>query len=275
MAARVHDERVRRQQRFNLFEQQKPLLTVLNQARCGLGQDEGCTFHLGRQRRYTCLARGALGSDERSARLRRLEASHRDPRDNQLVGSSRRGRERRGVELGELTLGLVEAPDQEEVPNLEILRKGGVRPVTVLFECRARCLKRFRGPTQVARDDRDLCLGDNTSGASHDLFRTEGARSASHECFGPWEITEPRHRDASKRKRRSVVAQGHPIQRSEGVTSRERTRCGCDQRVKLNPVKLVTPTIQCPILIYLMITNHHIVSRPERPTNHIQWRKAQ
>jgi hypothetical protein len=24
-----------------------------------------------------------------------------------------------------------------------------------------------------------------------------------------------------------------------------------------------------------MITNHHIVSRPERPMNHIQWRKAQ
>jgi hypothetical protein len=275
MAARVHDERARRQQRFNFFEQQKPLLTALNQARSRLVQDEGCTFHLGRQSRYTCLARGALGSGERSARLLRLEASHRDPRDNQLVGSSRRGRERRGVELGELALGLVEAPDQEEVSNLEILRKGGVRSVTLLFECRARCLERFRGPTQVTRDDRDLCLGDNASGASHDFFRTEGARSASHESFGSWEITEPRHRDASKRKRGSVVAQGDPIQRFEGVTHRERTRCGCDQRVQLNPVKLVTPIIQCPILIYLMITNHHIVSRTERPTNHIQWRKAQ
>jgi hypothetical protein len=275
MAARVHDERARRQQRFNLFEQQEPLLAVLNQARRRLVQGEGCTFHLGRQRRYTCSARGALGSRERSARLLRLEASHRDPRDNQLVSGPRCGRERRRVKFGELILGLVEAPDQEEVPNLEILRKSGVRPVTVLFECCSRCLKRFRGPTQVARDDRDLCLGDNASGASHDLFRTEGARSPSHESLRSREITEPRHRDASKRKRRSIVAQGDPVQRSEGVTRRERTRRGCDQRVQLNPDKLVTPIIQCPILIYLMITNHHIVSGPEPTTNHIQCRKAQ
>ena len=75
-----------------------------------------------------CVARGALGPSERSARRLRPEAPHRDPRDHQLVGGPRRGREGRGVELGERTLGLVDAPDQEEAPDLEIPRMRGVRP---------------------------------------------------------------------------------------------------------------------------------------------------
>src|ERR671910_432314 len=65
----------------------------------------------------------------RGARRLRPEAPHRDPRDHQLVGGPRRGREGRGVELSERTLGLVEAPDQEEAPDLEIPRMRGVHPV--------------------------------------------------------------------------------------------------------------------------------------------------
>jgi hypothetical protein len=38
------------------------------------------------------------------------------------------------------------------------------------------------------------------------------------------EIAELRHRDASKRERRRVVTQGHPVQGAEGITRRERTR---------------------------------------------------
>ena len=79
------------------------------------------------------LARGALGPRERGARRLRPEAPHRDPRDHQLVGGPRRGRQGRGVELGERTLGLVEAPDQEEAPDLEIPRVRGVDPVAVLL----------------------------------------------------------------------------------------------------------------------------------------------
>jgi hypothetical protein len=41
------------------------------------------------------------------------------------VGGLRRGREGRGVKLGERALGLVEAPDQEEAPDLEIPRMRG------------------------------------------------------------------------------------------------------------------------------------------------------
>jgi hypothetical protein len=85
----------------------------------------------------------------------------------------------------------------------------------------------------------------------HGLFRTEGARRTSHESLRSNEIAELRHRDASKRERRRVVAQGDPLQCAEGITRRERTRRGRDQRVHLNPAILVTPTVPCPVPIYL------------------------
>src|SRR3989442_1075928 len=93
---RQHDERPRRQQRFNLLEQEESLLATRNQARRGRVQDEGRAFDFRRQRRDTCMARGALGPSERSARRLRPEASHRDPRNDQLVGGPRRRRERSG-----------------------------------------------------------------------------------------------------------------------------------------------------------------------------------
>ena len=43
-----------------------------------------------------------------------------------------------------------------------------------------------------------------------------------------------------------VVAQGDPVQCAEGITRRERTRRGCDQRVHRNPATLVTPTVRYP-----------------------------
>jgi hypothetical protein len=144
------------------------------------------------------------------------------------VGGPRRGREGRGVELGECTLRLVEAPDQEEAPDLEVPRMRGVHPVAVLFERRPRRVECLRRPAQVARDERDLGLGDDTPRLGHGLFRTEGARSTSHEGLRSNEITELRHRDASKRERRRVVAQGDPVQCAEGITRRERTRRGRD-----------------------------------------------
>ena len=87
------------------------------------------------------------------------------------MGGPQRGREGCRVELGELTLGIVETPDQQEAPDLEIPRMRGVHPVAVLFERRARCVKRLRRPAQVARDERDLGLGDDTPRAGHGLFR--------------------------------------------------------------------------------------------------------
>jgi hypothetical protein len=59
-------------------------------------------------------------------------------------------------------------------------------------------------------------------GSMRAAFRTRAFRSN--------EIAELRRRDASKRECRRVVAQGDPVQCAEGITSRERTRRGCDQR---------------------------------------------
>jgi hypothetical protein len=145
------------------------------------------------------------------------------------VGGPQCGREWRGVELGERTLGLVEAPDQEEAPDLEIPRMRSVHPIAVLFERRPRRVERLRRPAQVARDKRDLGLGDDTPRAGHGLFRTEGARRTSHESFRANEIAELRHRDPSKRECGCVVAQGDPVQCAEGITRGERTCCGRDQ----------------------------------------------
>ncbi len=258
MTARVHDERLRRQQRFDLLEQEESLLATRNQPRRGRVQHEGCAFDLRRQRRDTCVARGARGPSERSARRLRPQASHRDPRNDQLVGGPRRRREGRGVELGERALGLVEAADQEQAPDLEIPRMRGVHAVAVRFERRPRCVERLRRPAQVARDERDLGLGDDTPRAGHGLFRTEGARRTSQQSLRADEIAELRHRDAAKRERRRVVAQGDPVQGAEGITRRERTRRGRDQRVHPNPATLVTPTVRCPVLTYPTTTNQHV-----------------
>ncbi len=194
------------------------------------------------------MARCAPGPSERGARRLRPEASHRDPRDCQLVGGPRRGREGRGVEFGERSLSLVDASDQEEPPDLEIPRMCRVDPVAVRFERRPRRVERLRRPAQLARDERDLGLGNDAPRARHGLFRTEGTRSTSQESLGPNEIAELRHRDAAKRESGRVVAQGDTLQCAKGVTSCERMSRGSDQRVHRNPATLVTPIVRCPSL---------------------------
>ena len=127
-------------------------------------------------------------------------------------------------------------------------RMRGVHAVAVRFERRPRRVERLRRPAQVARDERDLGLGDDAPRAGHGLFRTEGARRASQQRLRANEIAELRHRDAAQRERRRVVAQGDPLQCAERITRRERARRGRDQRVHRNPVTLVTPTVRCPAL---------------------------
>jgi hypothetical protein len=159
------------------------------------------------------------------------------------VGGPGRGREGRGVDRGERALGFVDAPDQEEAPDLEVPRVRGVDPVAVRRERRPRRVERLRRPAQVARDERDLGLGDDAPGAGHGLLRTKRPRSASQEGLRSNEIAELGHRDAAKRARGRVVAQGDPLQGAEGVTGRQGARRGSDQRVHGNPVTLVTPTL--------------------------------
>ena len=127
----------------------------------------------------------------------------------------------------------------------------GICMVAVRFERGSRCIECLRRPAQVARDERDLGLGDDASRAGHGLFRAEGTCRTSQEILRSNEIAELRHRDASKRERRRIVAQRDPVQCAEGITRGERTRRGRDQRVHRNPATLVTPTVRCSVLIYL------------------------
>src|SRR5262249_40380481 len=132
---------------------------------------------------------------------------------------------------------------------------------------------RLRRPCQVARDERDLGLGDDTPRAGDGLLRTEGARRSSHESLRANEIAKLRHRDAAKRERRRVVAQGDPIQCAQGITRGERTRRGRDQRVHPNRAALVTPTVRSPALIYLTTTKQHVVLQTVRTTTEPEGEK--
>ena len=149
----------------------------------------------------------------------------------------------------------------------------GVQLVAVFFERCPGCVKRLRRPAQVSRNERDLGLGNDAPRARHSLFGTEGTHRVSQERLRPNEFSETRHRDAAKCKRRRVFTQGDPVQRAKGVPRRERTRRGRDWRVRLNPATLVTPAVQCPVLIYLVIKNQHAVSRTERMTKNTQGRQ--
>jgi hypothetical protein len=64
------------------------------------------------------------------------------------------------------------------------------------------------------------------------------------------EVAKLCHRNAAKRERRRVVAQRDAVQCAKGITCGERTRCGRDQRVHLNPATVVTLAVRCRILVY-------------------------
>src|SRR5271166_2321135 len=133
----------------------------------------------------------------------------------------------------------------------------------MLFKRHPRRVQRLRGPAEIARDQRNLGLGNNTPRTSHSFFRAEGARGTSQENFRSNEVAKPRHRNASKRKCWRIVAQSDQIQCGNRITRRECTRREHDQWVHLNRVILVTHAVQCATLSYLTTTNQQVVSRKE------------
>ena len=211
MTACIHDERSRRQQRFNLVKPEEPFVTGRNQARGRRVQDKGSAFDLCQQRRDARKACGTLGLDKRIARRFRPQAPHRDPRDHELVGSPQSRRQGRGIELRQRAFSLVELSDQQKTPNLEMLRVRGVRPVAIPLKRRLRLIERFGGPAQIARDESNLSFGNDTPRAGYRLFGAKGARRFSQQSLGPNEVAELSHRNASKRQRRRVVAQSDPL----------------------------------------------------------------
>ena len=102
----------------------------------------------------------------------------------------------------------------------------GIDPVAVSFERRPRCFERLRALAQIARDERNLSLGDHASRTGHGFFRTKCASCASQQRLRSSKIAQLGHGDAAKREGGCVVAQGDALQRAEGIARRERARCG-------------------------------------------------
>ncbi len=107
------------------------------------------------------------------------------------------GRQRRGIERAELSLGFVETSDQQKAPDVEIAAIGRIHMVAVGVEREPRGVERLGGPVQIARDEGDLGLGDDAPRTRHGFLRTEGARGPFHELLRACEIAELRHCDAA------------------------------------------------------------------------------
>ena len=136
--------------------------------------------------------------------------------------------------VASLRFGLVEPPDQDEAPRLEIARMGGVRAVAMGFEDRRCGGERLGGTGEVARRERDLGLDDDAPRARHGLPRAEGAGGPPHQRLRAVEVAELGHGDAAQRERRRVLAQRHPVQRAERIAHGERAGRCRDQRVHVS-----------------------------------------
>jgi len=62
------------------------------------------------------------------------------------VRGPRGGGKLRRIERGEYALGVVDAPDQEQAPDLDVPRMRGVHAIAVRFERRPRGVERIRRP---------------------------------------------------------------------------------------------------------------------------------
>ncbi len=82
----------------------------------------------------------------------------------------------------------------------------GIYTIIIRFECCPRRIQRLRRPGEIARDERDLSLGDGTPCASQRLFRSESAGRTFEESLSPNEIAKLRHSNASQRKGWRIVA---------------------------------------------------------------------
>ena len=149
MSAGVNDQRLRRQQRFDLLEQEKSILAGAIESRSRRFRHETRALDFRRERGDSGLARRNLGPGERSARRSRPQAPHRDPREHEFVCGLRRRREAGRVELAERPLGLIQKPDQDKAPDLEIARVCGVYLIAMRFEHGARRVEPLRSLAQV------------------------------------------------------------------------------------------------------------------------------
>ena len=104
----------------------------------------------------------------------------------------------------------------------------------------------FTGQCEVARDERDLGLGDGASRAAT-ASRGPKARAARRSnSLARARSPSCAIRDAAKRQCRRIVAQSNVVQRAKEIARCERAGRRCNQGVHSNPDTLVTPTSSVP-----------------------------
>jgi hypothetical protein len=133
------------------------------------------------------------------------------------------------IELGGHALGLVNTPDQQKATRLEIPCLSGIHPVAMVFEHLARGIQRPCGPSQLACNERNLGLGDNTPCSRDDLLRTEGPSSPSQQTLRSTELSELRHCNPTQRESGRVIAQSDTLQRGQRITRRQGAPRGSNQ----------------------------------------------
>ncbi len=179
---------------------------------------------LRRQRRDVGNVGCSRRANERLGGRCNLQAPHRNPGNDQFMDGLRGRWQWRGVERCECTLRFVEMADQEKTPDREVSRVRSIRTVTVRLESGSRCVEGLRRPAQVARNESDLRLDDDTASAGQCFPRPEGTGRTSHEGPCSNQVAKLRHCDAAKCKRRRIVAQGDPIQCADRIACCQRAR---------------------------------------------------
>ena len=141
IAAGVDDQRLRRQQRLDLVEQQRTLFAACDQprrGRCRARERPVSTSAISAGMRAPRAASSARASASRAAFV--LQAPHGDAGDQQLVDGLRSGRQGCRIDLRQRLLGLVELADQQQPPDREI--GGAWAAFAGRHALRARCTRR-------------------------------------------------------------------------------------------------------------------------------------
>ena len=163
IAACIHDERPRRQQRLDLLKQEGAFLAARDQTRRGRVQRKGCAFDLSRQRGDARLARGLLGPQRAQRALpSSAGAASRSPqppargRPSMQVGSG----------VGSSSASMRSASSRRPIRSRR--RTSRLRACAALTRspCASSVARAassaLAGQAKVARDERDLGLGDDT-----------------------------------------------------------------------------------------------------------------
>ena len=178
------------------------------------------------------VLQGCMGGVDVQGAQRQLcacECGHGGQRGGQVCGCAvvRVGRQKGGC-LGQPPQ--QHQPARRHQPGLQ--RVGGV---AVGLQRVGRCQQRGGAlaaiAAQVALGQGHLGLGHHAAGAGHGLVRAKRAGGAAQQLAGTRVFAQLGHGNAAQGQRRRVVAQGHALQRGEGVAPRQRAGGGSNHRI--------------------------------------------